>query len=82
MISHKGKGSILKTLKDKGWINDLESDLEVASKSVEFFTVQIDLTKEGTSHIDEIVTMFFQYVNMIKKEGAVKRIFDVSKKIF
>lgn len=36
----------------------------------------MDLTHLGVDHVDEIVTIIFQYLNMLRKEGSKKWIFD------
>lgn len=41
-----------------------------------FFDVMVDLTKEGFEHVDDIIELIFQYLNMIKEKGPQKRIFE------
>jgi insulysin len=68
---------LLSALKKKGWCNSLVSGKKPSARGFDFFSVCVDLTEEGILHVDDIITMTFQYINMIKKEGPVKRIFDV-----
>lgn len=41
-----------------------------------FFEVMVDLTEEGFDHVDDIIKIIFQYLNMLKKEGPQKWIFE------
>jgi secreted Zn-dependent insulinase-like peptidase len=38
--------------------------------------VGVDLTEEGLKNYEEIVKIIFQYIDMLKKEGVKKWIFD------
>lgn len=80
LLGHEGKGSLLSTLKEKGWCNSLVSGKRSSARGFDFFSVYVDLTEEGIFHVDDIVTMTFQYINMLKNEGPVEWIFDVSSK--
>ena len=77
MLGHEGKGSLLSALKEKGWSNSLLAGKRAQARGFDFFTVYVDLTEDGLLHIDDIIELVFQYINMINKEGAVKWIFDV-----
>lgn len=76
LLGHEGEGSLLSTLKAKGWSSSLVSGRRTAARGFDFFTVYVDLTEEGLNHIDDIVTLTFQYINMLKKEGPVEWIFN------
>jgi insulysin len=40
------------------------------SKGFGFFIVNLDLTEEGLEHVDEIIHLVFQYLEMLRtKEG-------------
>ncbi|XP_031777802.1 insulin-degrading enzyme isoform X2 [Nasonia vitripennis] len=76
LLGHEGKGSLLSTLKEKGWCNSLVSGKRSSARGFDFFSVYVDLTEEGILHVDDIVTMTFQYINMLKNEGPVEWIFE------
>ncbi|XP_014206136.1 insulin-degrading enzyme isoform X2 [Copidosoma floridanum] len=76
LIGHEGKGSLLSALKEKGWCNSLMSGKRFFARTIDFFSVTVDLTEEGINHVDDIITMTFQYINLIKKQGPVKDIFQ------
>ncbi|CAO3651050.1 unnamed protein product [Cunninghamella echinulata] len=75
LIGHEGSGSIISYLKKKGWATYLGSGCN-SSKGFAIFQVSIDLTKQGLEHYEDIVIAFFQYVEMLKKKGAQKWIYD------
>ena len=81
LIGHEGKGSLLSELKARGWANDLEAWPETAAKGFGFFKVNMFLTQDGQEHVDEIVTLLFQYLQMLREVGPLKWVFDENTKI-
>lgn len=47
------------------------------ARGFDFFSVVVDLTEEGIKHVDDIVTLTFQYINMLKKKGPIEWIYNV-----
>lgn len=41
-----------------------------------FFDVIAELTESGFENVNEIITLTFQYIKLMKTEGPQKRIFD------
>ncbi|XP_020292220.1 insulin-degrading enzyme isoform X2 [Pseudomyrmex gracilis] len=76
LLGHEGEGSLLSALKAKSWCNSLVCGKRDGAKGFDFFNVVMDLTEEGVKHIDDIVTMTFQYINMLKKTGPIEWIFN------
>lgn len=76
LLGHEGEGSLLSALKAKGWCNSLKSGKRLGARGFSFFTVIVDLTEEGIQHIDDIVLLMFQYINMLKTRGPVKWIYE------
>lgn len=57
---------MLSELKSRGWSTVLYGyDCRVA-KGFGFFRVSVDLTEEGIEHIEDIITLVFQYINLLK----------------
>ncbi|XP_012261292.2 insulin-degrading enzyme isoform X2 [Athalia rosae] len=81
LLGHEGEGSLLSALKSRGWSNSLVSGRRQAARGFGFFGAYVDLTEEGIKHIDDIVTLTFQYINMMKKEGPVAWIFEEHRDI-
>ena len=48
----------------------------MGSKGFAFFIVNVDLTVEGEEHVDDIITLVFQYLRMLREIGPLEWIFD------
>ncbi|XP_026833292.1 insulin-degrading enzyme isoform X2 [Drosophila erecta] len=81
LIGHEGKGSILSELRRLGWCNDLMAGHQNTQNGFGFFDIVVDLTQEGLEHVDDIVRIVFQYLEMLRKEGPKKWIFDECVKL-
>lgn len=81
LFGHEGPGSLLSVLRAKGWCNSLVGGSRTGSRGFGFFGINVDLTEEGIDHVDDIVRLVFQYVNMLKKEGPMEWIFQEYKDI-
>ncbi|ESO95121.1 hypothetical protein LOTGIDRAFT_232210 [Lottia gigantea] len=79
LIGHEGEGSLLSELKSRGWVNMLMGGQKAGAKGFAFFIVTVDLTDDGLDHVDDIVTLIYQYINMLKKEGTKEWIFNECK---
>ncbi|XP_067129485.1 insulin-degrading enzyme [Centruroides vittatus] len=75
LIGHEGPGSLLSELKARGWVNTLVGGYKSGAKGFAFFIVNVDLTEDGIEHTDDIVTLLFQYLNMLKAEGPQEWVF-------
>lgn len=80
-MGHEGPGSILSTLKSRGWSNNLIAGSRPAPRGMGFFGVTVDLTEEGVNHVNDIVELIFQYLNMLKAQGPQKWVQDENKDI-
>ena len=70
LLGHEGKGSLLSLLKSKHYATDLYAD--DGSKSCASFsilTIKMELTEEGLSNVDEIVSMVFAYMDLLRSKG-------------
>lgn len=76
LIGHEGPGSLLSELKNRGWVNSLMAGESNGAKGFGFFGIHVDLTEEGIQHVDDIVTLVFQYLNMLRELGPQKWVFD------
>ncbi|KAI0220840.1 Insulin-degrading enzyme [Lamellibrachia satsuma] len=61
LIGHEGPGSLLSELKARGWINTLVGGRNMGRKGIE--------------HVDDIVMLIFQYVNLLRREGPQEWVF-------
>ncbi|OQV24525.1 Insulin-degrading enzyme [Hypsibius exemplaris] len=81
LVGHEGPGSLLSALKTKGWSNTLHAGEDDGANGFQFFVVGVDLTEEGLKHTDEIVTMVFEYLNLLRDAGPQERIWREEQKI-
>ena len=80
IIGHEGKGSLISYLRKKMWCLDLssgngESGFEHSSMYA-LFSLSLKLTEEGFKHLKEVLDATFSYINLLRREGPQKRIFD------
>lgn len=79
LIGHEGKGSLLSELKSRGWVNQLVGGIKAGAKGFSFFVVNVDLSEEGIEHTDDIVTLMFQYIKMLKSSEPQEWVFQETK---
>ncbi|XP_051155398.1 insulin-degrading enzyme-like [Leptopilina boulardi] len=79
LFEYKEENSLLSILKKKGWIrviNDVELFKNDDTRGFSFFKIYFNLTKNGLNHIDDIITVLFQYINMIKKQEHLEPFYN------
>ncbi|XP_076297777.1 insulin degrading metalloproteinase isoform X2 [Lasioglossum baleicum] len=76
LLGHEGKGSLISALKANGWCNAVMSGKRSTARGFNFFHVIVDLTEEGMQHVDAIILLTFQYINMLKEYGPVEWIYN------
>ncbi|XP_053623263.1 insulin-degrading enzyme [Plodia interpunctella] len=79
LLGHEGAGSLLSELKARGWCNSLVGGTRIGARGFGFFGVQVDLTEDGVEHIDDIITLVFQYIAMLRKEGPQRWVWEEQK---
>lgn len=75
-MGHEGPGSVLAELRRLSWSTTLNCDHIKYANGFGFFEVKVDLTDEGYEHMDDIVKLIFQYVNIIRHLGIQQWIFE------
>ena len=68
LIGHEGEGSLLSELKKQGYATGLSSGAMTESYA-SYFNARVTLTEAGRKNVDEVIALFFTYVDMLKKEG-------------
>uniref|UniRef100_A0AAR5Q891 Insulin-degrading enzyme n=1 Tax=Dendroctonus ponderosae TaxID=77166 RepID=A0AAR5Q891_DENPD len=81
LIGHEGPGSILSALKLRGWSNSLVAGQRTSLRGFSFFGISVDLTEEGLKHVNDIVKLIFQYINMMKREKPQQWVQDENRDI-
>ena len=67
LIGHEGPGSILSLLKKHQWAMGLTAGSGVNGSNFKDFNVSISLTEQGEKNINEIITLIFSYLDLLKK---------------
>lgn len=85
LIGDEGKGSLLSYLKKHNWAvstctGSEETGFEHNSMYT-LFTVEVSLTEEGYSHINEVIEAIFSYLKLLRENGIERRIFEEMQKI-
>ncbi|XP_047363441.1 nardilysin-like [Vespa velutina] len=80
IIGHEGIGSLISYLRKKMWCLDIfsgngESGFEHCSMYA-LFSLSLILTEEGHKHLEDVLNSIFSYINLMRKEGPQKRIYD------
>ncbi|WNC69575.1 insulinase family protein [Thalassotalea nanhaiensis] len=81
LLGHEGSGSILAYLKNKQWAMALTSGGGVNGANFKDFNISLRLTEEGEQHQDEIVSLVFAYIQLMKKDGINSTYFNEKKAI-
>ncbi|XP_060867052.1 insulin-degrading enzyme isoform X2 [Metopolophium dirhodum] len=81
LFGHEGPTSILTVLKKRGWSSKLSAGNKFEARGIELFDIDVDLTEKGVDHVDDIVKLIFQYVNMLRREGPQEWFHDENSNI-
>ncbi len=76
LIGYEGKGSLLSALKEKGWATGLSASTGTDLPNESSFQVNIALTPAGLQQEQQITSLFFQYVDLMKKNGVRKSLYE------
>lgn len=68
LLGHEGKGSILSLLKQRQWSMGLTAGSGINGSNFKDFNISISLTEQGEKHIDEIITIVFSYIALLKSK--------------
>jgi len=69
ILGHEGEGSLHALLKQRGWIESLGASGSRLDTDNGIVAVSIELTEEGSTHIDGITQALFGYVELLRNEG-------------
>ena len=73
LIGHEGEGSLFASLKSRGLAERISAGVAAGGLAdttcCALFTVTIKLTDEGFSKVDDVISSFFQYVEMMRRTG-------------
>ncbi|XP_014681829.1 PREDICTED: nardilysin-like [Priapulus caudatus] len=85
LIGHEGKGSILSCLKKKLWGSSLSSGNDDSgfehSTTHAMFMITVSLSEEGHQRFQDVITVIFEYLEMLRREGPKEWIYNEIKTI-
>ena len=70
LLGHEGEGSLLSVLKSKGWADSLSAGSGFMDRYQGTFNVSIGLTEPGLAHIEEIGSLLFYTIHLIRENGV------------
>lgn len=68
LIGHEGEGSLLALLKEKGWAEGLSAGRSMSTPYETALVVQVQLTKLGLLHTENITQALMQYIDLLKQQ--------------
>ncbi|RTE86901.1 MULTISPECIES: insulinase family protein [Gammaproteobacteria] len=69
LLGHEGESSLCAQLRHKGWILNLSAGGGASGSNFKDFTINIQLTEDGQSHIQDIIQWCFSYIRLVTAEG-------------
>ncbi|XP_003401691.1 nardilysin isoform X1 [Bombus terrestris] len=85
IVGYEGKGSLISYLREKMWCLGIFSGN--AERGFEhnsmygLFSLSLMLTEQGHKHLPEVLNATFSFINLMRKEGPQKRIYDEIRQI-
>ena len=76
LVGHEGRGSLLSALKERGWAEGLSAGPGVSHPDFATFGITIRATEAGIEKADEVVTLVFAYLDLIRAAGLAPRYRD------
>eukprot|EP00178_Gracilaria_changii_P016018 TRINITY_DN4511_c0_g1_i1.p1 TRINITY_DN4511_c0_g1~~TRINITY_DN4511_c0_g1_i1.p1 ORF type:complete len:985 (-),score=132.98 TRINITY_DN4511_c0_g1_i1:2428-5382(-) len=74
-VGYEGEGSVLSLLKKRGWADSLSCG-PVPYMAYNEFVVYVTLTAEGVDHIDEIISLVYQCIRLVKEKGVTAKAYE------
>ncbi|MCB1180840.1 MAG: insulinase family protein [Chlamydiia bacterium] len=81
VLGHEGDFSLLAKLKKKGLAYGLNAGLYQAGKNQVFLNLQIDLTDQGITKVEEVITASHQAISTLRHIGIPRYIYDEAQQI-
>ena len=85
LLGHEGHGSLFAELKRRGLASDLRAGVGMggidSSTAGALFGTTIKLTDEGLTRVDEVIELFFAYINMLRAKGPQEWFWNENKQL-
>ncbi len=66
LLGDEGEGSLLASLKNKGWANNLIAGSGIEGDDFKDFNISFQLTSKGLVQREEVITVLFSYLELVK----------------
>lgn len=70
LLGHEGEGSLLSSLKARGWADQLGAGLGRDDSDGAAMSLSIRLSEEGLKHVEDIVELVFRTLRLIERDGV------------
>ncbi|VDO57026.1 unnamed protein product [Haemonchus placei] len=80
LLNHEGKGSLLSELKRLGWASSLSAGRSNPAEGMSTFDIDLHVS-DGLNHTEDIISLVFNYVGLLKRTGAAKWVQDELNKL-
>jgi len=81
LLGHEGPHSLLSVLKIKGWALGLTAGSGINGYNFKDFNISIRLTEQGEDHIDDIISVVFSFVALLKQDNLPQFYYQEKKSI-
>ena len=81
LLGHEGKGSILSLLKQKQWAMSLTAGSGINGSNFKDFNISISLTPLGEANINNIVSIVFSYIELLKSNKIPNHYYEEKQAI-
>ncbi|KAL5237826.1 hypothetical protein ACI65C_005236 [Semiaphis heraclei] len=81
LFNKKGPTSLMSALLNNGWSTWMMASYIYVARGIEIHNINIELTEFGLRHIDDIVSVIFQFVNMLKQNEPAQWFYTETKDI-
>ncbi|KAK6061436.1 hypothetical protein COOONC_00893, partial [Cooperia oncophora] len=81
LLIYDGVGSLLSVLKRRKWAVSLAADREFIAKGTSLFSIEITLSTDGLSHVEEVISLVFNYIGLLRRSGVVAWFHEELRKI-
>jgi len=81
LLGHEGESSLLAELERRGWAQALSAGTGFDGERAATIDVHIRLTPQGAAHADEIAALLFAYLEVIRRDGVARWVFEENARL-
>ena len=76
LLKYSGEGSLFNYLKKMKYALKIDVGIIAAYRTFSEFAISVDVTSEGFNNIDKVISIVFEYLNLIKSSPIDFRIYN------